>query len=115
MSTTLRNIELLATVKVLGEEGAIEMTRFGNIIELSCKALVLESSQECCVGDALTIGLVFPGVERGSSPISSLDCVVQHVRDRSNLQYDVAIKGMDDTVRQRLIQYLSEPRPGRRT
>ncbi len=112
MPTTLRNIELLATVKVLGEEDAVEMTRFGNIIELGCNALVLELSQECCVGDALTISLVFPGVERASNPISSLDCVVRHVRDRSNLQYDVAIKGMDDTVRQRLIQYLSKPRPG---
>ena len=115
MPTSLPNIELLATVKVMSEGGDVEMTHFGNIIELGCKALVLESSRECCVGDALTISLVFPGVDRGSNPISSLDCVVRHVRDRSNLQYDVAIKGMDDTVRQRLIQYLSEPRPGRRT
>jgi hypothetical protein len=115
MPTTLRNIELLTTVKVLSEGGAVEMTHFGNIIELGCKALVLESSRECRVGDGLTISLVFPGVERGSSPISSLDCVVQRVRDGSNLQYDVAIKDMDDTVRQRLVQYLSKPRPGRRT
>jgi hypothetical protein len=115
MSTTLRNIELLTTVKVLSEGGAVEMTHFGNIVELSCKALVLESSRECRVGDGLTISLVFPGVERGSSPISSLDCVVRRVRDGSNLQYDVAIKDMDDTVRQRLVQYLSKPRPERRT
>jgi hypothetical protein len=37
--------------------------------------------------------------------------VVRRVRDRAELHYDLAIEDMDETARQQLIAYLSQPRP----
>ena len=106
-------IALLVNVKSLGEGGAVKHTAFGNIIALGTDALVLESSREYGVGDALIINLVFPGLQRIENPHTALECIVRHVRDDNNMHYDATIERADESARQRLLQYLSKPRPGK--
>lgn len=111
---TRRQLALLANVKVLGEGGAVKRSNFANVIELGSRLLILESSREYDVGDALIISMVFPGMARGSDPVTSLECVVRHVRDDLNMHYDVTIKHMSDAARQRLTEFLSKPDKGQR-
>ena len=106
-----RNIELLTAVKAVDASGAVRTKCFGNILELGCESLILESKHEQQVGEALTLSLVFPGMRSGSNRIVSLSCVVRRVRDRAELHYDLAIEDMNETARQQLIAYLSQPRP----
>lgn len=107
-----RNIELLAAVKAADASGAVRTKCFGNILELGCDYLVLESRREQRVGDALTLSLVFPGLRSDSDSIVSLGCVVRRVRDAAELHYDLDIDDMDESARRRLIAYLSESRSG---
>lgn len=109
-----RDLSLLANVKALGEGGAVKSASFANVIELGPRGLILESSREYDVGDALIISLVFPGVARGADPVNSLECIVRRVRDGQNMHYDVAIEHVDGTGRQRLSQFLSRPERGGR-
>jgi hypothetical protein len=106
-----RNIELLTAVKAEDANGAVRTKCFGNILELACESLILESKHEQQAGEALTLSLVFPGLGGGSNRIVSLRCVVRRVLDRADLHYDLAIEDMDETARQQLIAYLSLPRP----
>ena len=107
-----RNIELLTAVKDADASGAVRTKHFGNILELGCDYLILESRCEQQVGDVLTLSLVFPGMRDGSNAIVSLCCVVRSVRDHAELHYDLAIEDMSETARQQLIAYLSESRAG---
>lgn len=106
-------VALLVNVRALGEGGAIKSSSFGNVIELGPGDLVLESSREYGVGDALVINVVFPGIARDSDPVNSLECVVRRVRDEQNLHYDVSIEHLNATARQRLSQFLARPELGR--
>jgi len=106
-----RNIELLTAIKTMDAGGAVRTKCFGNILELGCDSLILESSHEQRTGETITLSLVFPGLRSGSNRIASLSCVVRRVRDRAELHYDLAIEDMNETARQQLIAYLSQPRP----
>jgi hypothetical protein len=105
-----RNIELLTAVKAADANGVVHTKCFGNILELGCESLILESKHEQQVGEALTLSLVFPGLRNRSHRIVSLGCVVRRVRNRTDLHYDLAIEEIDETARQQLLAYLSEPR-----
>jgi hypothetical protein len=107
----VRNIELLTAIKTVDADGAVRTKCFGNILELGCESLILESSHEQRAGEALTLSLVFPGARSGLNRIASLSCVVQRVRDRAELLYDLSIEDMDEAARQQLIAYLTQPRP----
>lgn len=104
-----RNIDLLTAIKTVDADGGVRTKCFGNILELGCESLILESSHEQRAGDAVTLNLVFPGPQSGPNRIASLRCVVRRVRDRAELLYDLAIEDMDEPVRQQLIAYLSQP------
>ena len=104
-----RNIELLTAIKTVDADGGVRTKCFGNILELGCESLILESSHEQQAGDAVTLNLVFPGPRRGSNRIASLRCVVRRVRDPAELLYDLAIEEMDEPAREQLIAYLSQP------
>ena len=107
-----RNIELLTAVKAADASGAVRTKCFGNILELGCDYLVLESRREQLEGDALTLSLVFPGLRNDSASIVSLGCVVRRVRDAAELHYELAIEDMDEATRQQLVAYLSESGSG---
>lgn len=106
-----RNIELLTAVKAVDADGAVRTKCFGNILELGCESLILESKHEQQLGEALTLSLVFPGLRGSSNRIVSLLCVVRRIRDRAELHYDLAIEDMDENARKQLVAYLSQPRP----
>jgi hypothetical protein len=105
--TPLRKIELLATVKAAGDEGALKTLCFANILELGGDALLLESKRELDTEVALTLNVVFPGVRRGPSSVVSLGCVVIGVRDAGRLHYDLSIEEMDDEAHRQLAEFLS--------
>ena len=103
----LRETALLAAVKAAGDDGVVKTLCFGNILELGCDGLVLESKRDLKTGVALILNVVFPGVQRGPKPVVSLGCVVVGVRDSVQLHYDLRIEDMDDDARGQLAEFLS--------
>jgi hypothetical protein len=103
----LRKIALLATVKAAGHDGVVKTLCFGNILELGCDALVLESKCELDTEGALILNVVFPGVRRGPNSVVSLGCVVVGVRDSGQLHYDLGIQDIDDEAYRQLAEFLS--------
>ena len=103
-------LELLASVKSMDPEGAVVNKCFGNILELGWDLVVLESHLQQTAGSAVMLNVVFPGqrMPRRKS-IVTLYCVVRRVRDAARLHYDLAIEDMDDTARQSLFDFLSQP------
>ena len=104
-----RGLELLATIKAIDTAGTITTKCFGNILELGCDSMVLESHREQSAGAAVLLSVVFPGQQPKSNPVATLHCVVRRVRDRTRLHYDLAIEDMSDTTRERLIEFLHQP------
>jgi len=109
LPATRRGLELLATIKAVDGAGTITTKCFGNILELGCESLVLESHREQVAGSAVLLSVVFPGRQPRSNPVVTLNCVVRRVRDRARLHYDLAIEDMNDTARERLVEFLSQP------
>lgn len=109
LPVTRRGLELLATIKSVDAGGAITTKCFGNILELSCDSMVLESHREQSAGAAVLLSVVFPGQQPRSNPVVTLNCVVRRVRDRTRLHYDIAIEDMSDETRERLIEFLRQP------
>ena len=103
-----RDIELLANVKATGQDGTARTPCFGNILELGCDALILESKREQRAGDVLILSLVFPGVSHGSNTVVSLGCLVKHVLDPVRLHYRLGIEDLDDAARTQLLEFLSK-------
>lgn len=103
----LRKNALLATVKAVGDDGVVKTLCFGNILELSCDALLLESKRELDTEVELILNVVFPGVRRGSNSVVSLGCVVVGVRDAGRLHYDLGIRDIDDEAYRQLVEFLS--------
>lgn len=105
-----RNLALLASIRSTEPEGPVVAPCFGNIIELGCEALLLESEREQQLGAALALKIVFPGQRRRANPVVTLHCVVRRVRDAARLLYDATIEDLDDDARQAVVEYLSRPR-----
>ena len=108
---TRRNIELLSSLKSVQRDGTNTMKCFGNILELGCDAMVVESHREQNAGSALEVSVVFPGQRSRANKVVKFHCVVRRVRDRNRMHYDLAIEHMNEIARQRLIEYLSAARP----
>ncbi len=108
----LRQTALLATVKAEDANGIAKTLCFGNILELGCDALLLESKYPLETGVALILNVVFPGVQRGRNSVVSLGCVVVRVRDFSRLHYDLGIQDMDEEAYRQLAEFLSLRRSG---
>jgi hypothetical protein len=104
-----RGLELLATIKAIDAAGTITTKCFGNILELGCDSMVLESHREQSAGAAVLLSVVFPGQQPQSNPVATLQCVVRRIRDRTRLHYDLAIEDMSDVTRERLIEFLRQP------
>ena len=103
----LRETALLAAVKAAGDDGVVKTLCFGNILELGCDGLVLESKRDLKTGVALILNVVFPGVQRGPKPVVSLGCVVVGVRDSVQLHYDLDIEDIDDETCLQLAEFRS--------
>jgi len=104
-----QNINLLATIQEVGAA----TKRFGNIIELGSRALIVETNHEFDTGASLTVNVVFPGQPRGKDPFAHLRCSVRKVQDDPKLHYDLTIVDMDANTRERLDIYLAQTRAGR--
>ncbi len=109
LPATRRGLELLATIKVIDEAGANTTKCFGNILELGCDSMVLESHREQSAGSAVLLSVVFPGQQPQANPVVTLHCVVRRIRDRTRLHYYLAIEDMSDVTRERLIEFLRQP------
>jgi hypothetical protein len=103
----LRKIALLATVKAADDNGVVKTLCFGNILELGCNALLLESKYALETGVALILNVVFPGIQRDRNSVVSLGCVVVGARDSGRLHYDLCIQDMDDEAYRQLAEFLS--------
>ncbi len=114
LPATRRGLELLATIKAIDSVGTITTKCFGNILELGCESMLLESHREQVTGAAVLLSVVFPGQQPRTNPVVTLNCVVRRVRDRARLHYDLAIEDMNDTARERLVEFLSQPDRDRR-
>lgn len=113
LPATRRGLELLATIKAVDTAGTITTKCFGNILELGCDSMLLESHREQNAGSAVLLSVVFPGQQPQTNPVATFHCVVRRIRDRTRLHYDLAIEDMSDTTRERLIEFLRQP--GRET
>lgn len=109
LPATRRGLELLATIKAVDSAGSITTRCFGNILELGCDSMVLESHREQQAGSAVLLSVVFPGRQPQATPVATLQCVVRRVRDRTRLHYDQSIEDMSETARERLIEFLGQP------
>jgi hypothetical protein len=106
-----RNLALLASIRSAGPEGPAGTACFGNIIELGCEALLLESDREQQLGAELALKVVFPGQRRRENPVVTLHCVIRRVRDAARLLYDATIEHLDGESRRAIAEYLSRSRP----
>lgn len=104
-----RNLDLLASIRSAESGASAAVPCFGNVLELGCEALLLESNREQRLGAALALKIVFPGQRQRENPVVTLHCVVRRVRDAAKLLYDLTIEDMDDDARQALVAYLSRP------
>ena len=105
---TRRGLELLTTIKSIDAAGAMTTKCFGNILELGCDSIVLESHREQSAGSAVSLNVVFPGQQRTDNPVATFQCVVRRIRDRNRLHYDLAIEDMSAATREGLVIFLGQ-------
>ena len=105
--STRQNIQLLTAIRSVDGDGATSTKCFGNILELGCDAMVVESNRQQQPGSALALTVIFPGQHSATNKEVTFHCVVRTVRDQNRMHYDLAIDHMNDIARERLFRYLS--------